>query len=54
MSDLFNTCIVPNALTLYAHLLHMGKRNKVVKLTEKKIRYIIRTKTTVPKTLFVT
>ena len=40
-----NPCIVPKPLTLYTHLFHMGRRNKVIKLTEKKIRYIIRAKT---------
>ena len=38
-------CIVPKPLTLYTHHLHMGRRNKVIKLTDKKIRYIIRAKT---------
>ena len=37
--------IVLKPLTLYAHLLSMGKRNKVVKLTDKKVKYIIRAKT---------
>ncbi len=32
-------------MALYTHLLDMGKRNKVVKLTKKKISYIIRAKT---------
>ena len=31
-------------MTLYTHQKGMGKKNKVVKLTEKKIRYIIRAK----------
>ena len=38
-------CIVPKILTLYTHQRGMGKKNKVVKLTPKKIRYIIRAKT---------
>ena len=38
-------CVVPKPLALYTHLLGMGKRNKVVKLTKKKISYIIRAKT---------
>ena len=37
-------CVVPKVLTLYTHQRGIGKRNKVVKLTEKKIRYIIRAK----------
>jgi hypothetical protein len=36
------SCIVPKPLTLYTHHPHMGRRNKVIKLTDKKIRYIIR------------
>ncbi|RZB32205.1 MAG: hypothetical protein AEth_00528 [Candidatus Argoarchaeum ethanivorans] len=39
-----SNCIVPKPLTLYTHLLCMGRRNKVIKLTDKKIRYIIRAK----------
>nr|AAU82826.1 hypothetical protein GZ1D1_13 [uncultured archaeon GZfos1D1]QNO48774.1 hypothetical protein BEOMFINI_00013 [Methanosarcinales archaeon ANME-2c ERB4] len=35
----------PETFDLYTHLLRMGRRNKVIKLTEKKIRYIIRAKT---------
>jgi len=38
-------CVVPKPLTLYTLQSGMGKKNKVVKLTEKKIRYIIRAKT---------
>jgi putative transposase len=38
-------CVVLKPLALYTHLLNMGKRNKVVKLTKKKIDYIIRAKT---------
>gem|GEM_PF-4328475 len=37
-------CVVPKPLTLYTHQLGMGKKNKVVKLTVRKIRYIIRAK----------
>ena len=37
-------CVVPKLLTLYTHQRGMGKKNKVVKLTERKIRYIIRAK----------
>jgi putative transposase len=37
-------CVVPKALTLNTHQRDMGKKNKVVKLTDKKIRYIIRAK----------
>jgi len=37
-------CIVPKPLTLYTLQWGMGKRNKVVKLTERKIQYIIRAK----------
>jgi hypothetical protein len=40
-----DSCIVPKLLTLYTHHWGMGKKNKVVKLTQKKIRYIIRAKT---------
>src|SRR5659263_625737 len=38
-------CVVLKPLALYTRLLDMGKRNKVVKLTKKKIDYIIRAKT---------
>lgn len=38
-------CIDPKPLTLNTQQSRMGKRNKVVKLTDKKIRYIIRAKT---------
>ena len=38
-------CVVPKALTLYTLKKAMGKRNKVVKLTDKKLNYIIRAKT---------
>src|SRR5512137_1122439 len=37
-------CVVPKPLTLYTHQCGMGKKNKVVKLTDRKIRYIIRAK----------
>lgn len=37
-------CRVPKPLTLYTHLLRMGRRNKVIKLTERKVKYIIRAK----------
>jgi len=37
-------CVVPNALTLNTHQRDMRKKNKVVKLTDRKIRYIIRAK----------
>jgi transposase len=38
-------CVVPKPLTLYTRQCGMGKKNKVVaKLTDKKIRYIIRAK----------
>src|SRR5512137_1028702 len=37
-------CIVRKSLTLYTHGLAMGKRNKAVKLTRRKINYIIRNK----------
>ena len=40
-----NVCIVPKPLTLYTHYSRMGTRNKVVKLTDRKINYIIRAKT---------
>jgi len=39
-----NKCVVPKPLTLYTHQWGMGKKNKVVKLTDRKIRYIIRAK----------
>lgn len=35
-------CIVPKPLTLYTQQSRIGMRNKVVKLTDKKIKYIIR------------
>jgi len=38
-------CIVMKPLALYTQQSRMGKRNKVVKLTNKKIKYIIRAKT---------
>jgi hypothetical protein len=38
-------CVVPKLLTLYTHHWCMGKKNKIVKLTPRKIRYIIRYKT---------
>lgn len=38
------SCIVRKSLTLYTHGLVMGKRNKAVKLTRRKINYIIRNK----------
>ncbi len=38
-------CVVLKPLALYPHLPGMGKRNMVVKLTKKKISYIIRAKT---------
>jgi transposase len=38
-------CVVLKPLALYAYLLDMVKRNKVIKLTKKKIDYIIRAKT---------
>src|SRR5660398_257362 len=38
-------CVVLKPLALYTRLLAMGKRNKVVQLTKKKIDYIIRAKT---------
>jgi len=38
-------CVVPKLLTLYTHHWCMGKKNKIVKLTPQKIRYIIRYKT---------
>ena len=44
ISIYFAPCIVPKPLTLYTQQSRMGKRNKVVKLTDKKIRYIIRAK----------
>jgi hypothetical protein len=31
---------VPKPLTLYTHQFGMGKKNKVVKLTDEKIKYI--------------
>ena len=37
-------CIVPKSLTLYTLDWFMGKRNKAVKLTRRKIKYIIRSK----------
>ena len=37
-------CVVPKPLTLYTLHSGMGKKNKVIKLTDKKIRYIIRAK----------
>jgi putative transposase len=37
-------CVVPKALTLYTPQGGMGKKNKVVKLTDKKIKHIIRAK----------
>jgi DNA-binding NarL/FixJ family response regulator len=37
--------VVPKLLTLYSHHWRMGKKNKVVKLTPRKIRYIVRYKT---------
>jgi transposase len=40
-------CIVPKPLTLYTQQSRTGKRNKVVKLTDKKIKYIIRAKTNI-------
>lgn len=40
-----DVCSLPKLLTLYTHHWGMGKKNKVVKLTQKKIRYIIRAKT---------
>jgi len=36
---------VPKPLNLYTQHHYMGKRNKVLKLTDKKIRYIIRAET---------
>ncbi len=38
-------CVVPKHLTLYTDQMGMGKKNKVVKLTHRKIKYIIRAKT---------
>lgn len=38
-------CVVPKPLTLNTYLLGMGRKNKVVKLTDRKINYIIRAKT---------
>jgi putative transposase len=43
-------CVVPKALTLNTHQRDMGKKNKVVKLTDRKIRYIIRAKIRVEST----
>jgi len=40
-----NPCVVPKLLTLYTHHWRMGKKNKIVKLTPRKIRHIIRYKT---------
>jgi hypothetical protein len=40
-------CVVPRLLTLYTHHWCMGKKNKIVKLTPRKIRYIIRYKTSI-------
>ena len=40
----FQKCIVPKSLTLYTLDWFMGKRNKAVKLTRRKIKYIIRSK----------
>ena len=37
-------CVVPKPLTLYTLQWGMGKKNKVVKLTDKKIKHIIRAK----------
>ncbi len=37
-------CIVPKSLTLNTHELLMGKHNKAIKLTRRKIRHIIRNK----------
>lgn len=34
-------CILPKPLTLYTHLLYMRKQNKVIKLTDKKVKYTI-------------
>ncbi len=45
VSNFFWNCVVPKPLTLYTHAVGMGKRNKVVKLTKKKVNYIIRYKT---------
>jgi hypothetical protein len=36
----FKSVVVPKPLTLYTHECGMGKKNKVVKLTERKIRYL--------------
>lgn len=38
-------CKVPKPLSLYTHILHFGKLNEVIKLTEKKVKSIIRAKT---------
>jgi hypothetical protein len=45
ITAIWSLCVVPKLLTLYTHHWRMGKKNKVVKLTPKKIRYIIRYKT---------
>jgi len=45
LSEHLASVLVPKLLTLYTHHWCMGTKNKIVKLTPQKIRYIIRYKT---------